>query len=467
MVDCRLALRLAFGATTLCALLLGALPAPMASAKGGAIFTYRVSGGDLPHPVTVSLVETVNAESGFTSGDSEYERTGLPPPDPAATRYRVENVPADDLDVVVPGTAQLYVLGSPSLISSQVPIQRDEWAVPNVAVRDVLDRYIALARQGALPQHPTFAQAIAAAAQHLPARVQLSGTTLSDNETTRMLALLQAAEPVEFGVRGEQIGQRPASGTELRIELGGGSLTFRYVRAGIVAPFGLLFDPARANNWEYTTLLDPPGYAQIAYTVPADFDALMSDLGIAGTATLGIVETRVVPLLQAQHNDVGDVTRVEVWRDGDEPQAISPALFDGNCAPGAGCAAPRPLEPFSGDPLVVEEQYGGTDPFPEAVRPARYLYYPGDASGAGRGVLVQTQVGAVLNGTFGDLLPPFYAAPELDRVLNDIEASPSAPLQSRPSSRKAVEIAAVSAIAFVALLAAASVVARRAALAHA
>jgi hypothetical protein len=442
----------------LCAWGLGSFSAPTADAKGGVMFTYRISGGDLPHPVTVSLVEAVSATSGFTSAASAYEQS-----DPSVMRYRIEPVPADDLDAVMPGTAQLYVLGSRSLISSQVPLQYDDWAVPSVAVRDVLDRYIVLARQGALPEHPTFAQAIAAADQHLPSRVRLGGRDLSDDQASRILALLQAVEPVDFGVRGYQIGQRDTAGTELRVELGGGSLTFRYVRPGIVAPFGLLFDPARANNWQYTTLIDPPGYSQIAYTVPAEFDALMSDLGIAGTATSGIVETRVVPLLQAQHNDVGDVAHVEVRRDGGGPQEISAALFDGNCVPAAGCAAPLPVEPFSGDPLVVEEQYGGIDPFPEAVRPARYLYYRGDASGSGRGVLVQTQVGAVLNGTFGDAVPPFYPAPALDRVLRDIATSPSAAVQSRPSSRKAFEIAAVSAIAFVALLLAASVATRRAA----
>ncbi|MDP9236566.1 MAG: hypothetical protein M3P30_04055 [Chloroflexota bacterium] len=430
-------------------------------AKGGATFTYRISGGDLPHPVTVSLVEAMNATSGFTSAASEYERTGVPPPDPGTTRYRVEDVPADDLDVAPSTTPQLHVLGNPSLMSDPVASQRDSWTVPVAAVRDVLDRYIILARRGALPEHPTFAQAIAAAGHHLPARTQLGGATLSDDETNRVLTLLRAAEPVEFGVRGKQIGQRPAGGTELRIELGGGSLTFRYVRPGIVAPFGLLFDPARANNWQYTTLLDPPGYSQIAYTVPADFDALMSDLGIAGIAPSGIVETRVVPFLRAQHNDVGDVARVEVWRDGGESQQISADLFDGNCIPSAGCAAPRPLEPFSGDPLVVEEQFGGIDPFPDAVRPARYLYYPGDSSGTGRGVLVQTQVGAVLNGTFGDITPPFYAAEALDRVLRDIEASPSAAPQGQRSSRQAVEIAAASAAVLIALLAAASVVTKR------
>ncbi len=440
------------------ALVLAVLPASTTQAKGGVLFTYRVSGGDLPYPITVSLVEAVNAQSAFTSADSEYEQTGLGPPDTSATRYRVESVNAGDPQDVPGSVKSLYVLGTPSRISSPVPNQPDSWAVPAAAVRAVLDRYIVLGREGALPPNPTFGQAVAAASAHLPTHVRLGGRALTEDKARQMLAILQGVAPVEFGVRGKLIGQRDVGGTELSIAFGSGSMTFRYVQPGIVAPFGLLMDTARTNNWQYTTLLDPPGYAQIAYTLPAEFDALMADLGLPGTATAGIASTRVVPLLEAQQHNVGDVARVVVHGKDGQQKEISPTLFEGICR----CGGPSPVEPFAGDPLIVEEQYEGAEPFPEAVRPASYLYYPGDASGSGRGVLVQTQVAAVLNGTLGSIDAPFYVSSDLDQVLREITASPPSAVQTRRSSRRAFATAAASALAMGVLLAAGSVAASRA-----
>jgi len=55
------------------------------------------------------------------------------------------------------------------------------------------------------------------------------------------------------------------------------------------------------------------------------------------------------------------------------------------------------------------------DPFPEAVRPGTFVYYPHDALGSERGVIVQTAGSVELNGTNG-AQDPYFADPTLDAL---------------------------------------------------
>jgi hypothetical protein len=58
------------------------------------------------------------------------------------------------------------------------------------------------------------------------------------------------------------------------------------------------------------------------------------------------------------------------------------------------------------------------DPFPEAVRPGKFVYYAHDALGSERGVIVQTAGSAELNGTNG-AQDPYFADPALDAMFKE------------------------------------------------
>ena len=66
----------------------------------------------------------------------------------------------------------------------------------------------------------------------------------------------------------------------------------------------------------------------------------------------------------------------------------------------------------------MDVRFTGIDPFPEAVRPAEYLYYSADATASGRGVLVPLTGIAIFNSgsQAGDA---FFPAAELDRLLQE------------------------------------------------
>ena len=248
--------------------------------------------------------------------------------------------------------------------------------------------------------------------------------------------LASQAAPVVFGVRGTLIGQRDLHAVQIEVRFGAGSLAFAYVPPGPVARFGLLFNRAQLGNWELVTMLDPPGYAQYAYTVPPELDRLMNDAGFRGADEGELVDSHAVPLDRAQLTFGED--HVEVWRgDGRRLRVTIPASYTSAPPCSSADCARGPVPPFVGDPLNVEIWPRGVDPFPEAVLPAELTYYPADASHSGRGVLVQSRGGAEFNGTLGDSQPPYYADATMDALLRRAAAQLDRP-RGRSAARAVV-----------------------------
>ena len=298
-------------------------------------------------------------------------------------------------------------------------------ANPSTSVGDLLACY---------RERPTSAESLAASQSLRGARVSVGGKEVGERASEEMLSLLGDAEPVYFGVRalpGTRIGEPGRLGeTTVLIDLGTGELSFKYVHPGPLASYGLLFDPDLINAWELVTMLSPAGYAQLACAVPPEFDQVMANLGFEGYDPEGILEARVVPLSEAQR-DIR-IDRMEVWNASGARQVLALPLPDALYAEGS---AGAPIEPFAGTPLNVEVWYKGVDPFPEAIKPATYLYYSGDASESGLGVLVPIEAAVVHNGTLGrPESPTFYAAPELDYLLREIFLIPSISKASTISS---------------------------------
>jgi hypothetical protein len=123
-----------------------------------------------------------------------------------------------------------------------------------------------------------------------------------------------------------------------------------------------------------------------------------------------MVSPRVVPLTQVVRE--GGIDHIEVWQ-GSQAHLVEHTSSTDVCSPYPN-EAPRP----TGAPaLNVAVLWKSMEPFPEAVRPAIYSYYSPDTTAGGRGVLVETQQGAVYNSGPGPLQAPCYAAAKVDSLL--------------------------------------------------
>ena len=303
--------------------------------------------------------------------------------------------------------------------------ERADVAAAGASVGDLLACY----REDTTPaESPSASQSL------LGAHVSVGGQDVGEKTTEEILLVLRDVEPVYFGVRGNpgtRIGEpgRLAE-TTLQIDLSDGGLTLKYVRPGPVAPYGLLFDPALINNWDLITMLSPAGYAQQACTVPRAFDQVMAGLGFEGYDPTDILEARVIPVPDAQR-ECCLIERIDVWREGKPRRSLSSVPEDALWRPirrgrtpglATGEMPQTPVEPFSGEPLMLEVRFKGIDPFPEAVRPTVYQYYRSDSSASGRGVLVPLTGIAVYNGG-GAGGGAFYPEPDLDGLLRDAASS--------------------------------------------
>jgi hypothetical protein len=249
------------------------------------------------------------------------------------------------------------------------------------------------------------------------AAVTLDGEAIDIRDSATALALLRDAEPAVFGVRATTARiSEPGrtSGHPIRVFFDEQSLELRYVPAGNVAPYGLLFDPYATNAWEIVSLPGPDGYAQQVCSVPPAFEALLDRLGVEGHEQEGILETRLVPLDEAQREvkldriEARKAGRTVVLPAGDPNALVSRRETE------------IPPEPYVGEGLTLLFWYAGADPFPEAVEPLVFDYALAVTRKPARGVLTLVEQGTIANGALGRAgQPAVYASPELDRLLRE------------------------------------------------
>ena len=375
--------------------------------------TLRISDGDLPHPITVPFTEYLLATDLGRTSQGE-PRTGAPAP--TLTRYRVQFVRADD-GVTPVGAAGAYAGGpaqwlqSPTLSSAAA--NPGSWGKAPPVLAALLDRYISLG--DAVTDRPTLGESIYATQRRAPTSVSVAGRALSEADAATFFALLGESTPVRFGLRGRLVGQRALRALTVDVRLAAETLTFSYIPPGPVAPYGLLMGTPEVGNWEFSTLLDPPAYAQNAYGVPKQLDDLMAGLGFVGGTPVANADTRIMPLLDA------DMTmRIDHVTLSDGAHDVSVRGVDLNsidCPPNVHVCDPGAAPLPANNPLALAVSRLGIDPFPEAERPAEYSYFPPDTAGA-RGILVQTTTGAIWNGTLGrDGGTPYYASAATDDAL--------------------------------------------------
>jgi hypothetical protein len=99
----------------------------------------------------------------------------------------------------------------------------------------------------------------------------------------------------------------------------------------------------------------------------------------------------------------------------------------------------------------------GYDPFPEAVKPTVYTYYPSDASGRGRGVLVQAESAGTGNASLGGFESPVYATTEIDRQIASLVSAD----EKNAEGARSGSATTVVAMTLVALCVASMIVAKR------
>lgn len=384
-----------------------------ASAKGGGPWpqTFRISGGGLSHPVLIPATDTLLATA--VSGTWYDEPAGLPEPTSDMARYQVEIVYAQD-DAQPIEVPKPYVIGPPARIGAQ---DGPGWGQPTAAIAALLNRYIALGEAGALAYRASFSDVITASARLFGVNVTVGNQPVASAVAERVLSQVGNMTPSLFGVQGTLVGSRNLHLAPLNVAFGDGGadrLAIDYVPPGPVAPYGLLFAGGTASGWGYVTLLDPPGYFATVYSVTPEFDALMAGMGFVGQPEGDIVSNRLIPLDSARQTF--GIDRYELSFGG-KHAVVSPPEQSDTVIPcsDAACTRYLPHEPFSAPSMDGEIWPLPVDPFPEAVRPGRFVYDPHDALGSKRGVIVQTAGSAELNGTNG-AQEPYFADPALDAL---------------------------------------------------
>ena len=409
----------------------------VASAKGGpAPDTVRISGGGLPHAVTVPVEDYVLATFGGWSADQAPAIAG-----PEAVHYTLDYVAKDQPEPVF--SAQ-YVQGARGLY-----FDGGAWMYVSPRFQAMLDRYIAVGRADMVGETPTFAEALRAESSLSEPQVVEWGGEGRKVPAGRLVEALGRSQAVVFGMRGTLLGQRAANSPHVAVRFADGDeVAFIYAPPGAFAPYGLIFpDSAFFPSWSYSTLASPPAYWNTALAVPPEFDELMREGGVEPLSLDGVEDWRTVPLADARQYS-GGIERVVV-RDGfgierDVPDDLV-LVFNSPAALG-----PAPEPPFTGAKLTIEAWPEPQDPFPELRRPAVYDYHPCDATGCANGVLVQTQGMAVGNGGGGEQ-PPFYASAAIDEAVHAALAQPAIRAPGRGGGASAVARAAAVGVALPAL----------------
>lgn len=401
------------------------------SAKGGGPWpqTFRISGGGLSHPVLIPTADILLATA--VSGSWYVEPDGLSEPASDMPRYQVEIVDARDTSQPIEAPKP-YVIGPPARIGAQ---DGPGWGQPTPAIAALLNRYIALGDAGSLLDGASFSDVVAASASLFGVAVTVDKQPVSSTVAEQVLKQVGKMTPSLFGVQGTLVGSRNLHLAALNIAFGDSDadrLAIDYVPPGPVAPYGLLFAGGTTTSWGYVTILDPPGYFATVYPVTPEFDQLMSALGFVGQPEGDIGSNRLIPLDSARQTF--GIDRYELSFKGKRavvsppPQPVSDSEVIAPPCSDSACTRYLPQEPFSGSSMDGEVWPLPVDPFPDALRPGKFVYYAHDALGSERGVIVQTEGSAELNGTNG-AQDPYFADPALDALfkeqLNRFEHPPS------------------------------------------
>ncbi len=391
--------------------------------------TVRLSGGDLPHPIVIPVVDYKAATNMFSdTRNAWWTRDKLPGPPDGARRYRLEFVAASpDLSEVRASPywddeEHWYAAGEQPLVG---PMSTEGWFQPNEFFDGMVARYVAIDRAGLVPEKPTLEQALLAAQRLFGARVAfgqtaLDGDTLAPQEVTgaratTFLRLLGQSEIAMFGVRGDGIVGRVDF---VPVEVWFGELrgpTVQYILAGDLAPYGFLMARRHLGAWAPISTSNGQAWSQEAFRTPEELDAFMASLGYHAVQLQGSDEDRMVTMPQGT-GDWRRVAKIEVWKGSDSSTRVSVPPPPGLCEEGCDVQMldPPSLADMTAD-CTVEITPVGMDPFPEAVVAPRFNYYaPTDA----RPGILEQYTGLGVANAQSAVSAPIYVPPEFDHLLS-------------------------------------------------
>jgi len=340
-----------------------------ASAKGGVGCDIRLSGGDLPHPVTIGKDECANA-----IGRSYHASYALdqPPDITGLTGYDLGSAEGENGNVYYPRPGDVGV----ELCAACDPGHR--WTADDPTFDRLYRRFIALARAGLIGEHPSWADALSASARlwQVDIAIDKPALNLSGPDAEQFLAQLASAQPVRVGVR-SRFGAPSISSLmfpQILVRFGDADeLAFSASPPGELSDSALLFTSRIPFNATPVYLINPPAEVESAYaTTPALNDLLRIQ---AAPDVRTQREVRIVPvpdifgLTQRQINRITARTGREQTIDVQPPIQPKDAfsyLQRPSAAP-QNRGLPIPLT------FHLSTLY---DPFPEAFADIQADYYP-------------------------------------------------------------------------------------------
>src|SRR3989441_2414811 len=341
-----------------------------ASAKGGVGCAITLSGGDLPHPVTIPEDDCANAigRSYHASYplDQPPDITGLPGYDLGSAEGENGNVYYPRPDAVGVELCQACDPGPP-------------WTADDPTFDRLYRRFIALARAGLIGEHPSWADALSASARLLSVEVAIDkpDLTLTGPDAERFTAELASARAVSVGVRSRFGGVPSASAlmfSRILVRFGDADeLAFSAWLPGELRDSALLFTSRIPFSTTPYYPINPPAVVQSAYAATPVLNELLRVQAVPDFRAQK--EVRIVPVPGIFRLAERQINRIIAGTARDQTIDVQPPIqredafsyLDQPPASSRNLGPPIPLT------FHLATLY---DPFPEAFLDIQADYYP-------------------------------------------------------------------------------------------
>ena len=339
-----------------------------AHAKGGIGCAITVSGGDLPHPVTIPEDDCANVLDGSAHSSTALTKA---PDVTGVTGYKLGSAEGENGNIYYPRPDGVGV----ELCSGCDPAHR--WTADDPSFDRLYRRFIALARAGLIGEHPTWADALAASGRLWPVVIDIDRPTqsLTGDDAERFLAELAAAQPVRVGIRSKSGGPPSVSWLKLSqivVRFGDADeLTFSASAPGELADSALLFSSTGLSATELYSII-PPAVVKNAYAATPALDDWLRLQAVPDMRTSR--EVRMVEVTGILSHGVRMIDSISTT-DGQAPRKLEPSVPPEYAYSYLATTSGSPQH--EGRPVSLTFHIMTSyNPFPEAFPDVRADYYP-------------------------------------------------------------------------------------------
>jgi len=277
-----------------------------ASAKGGVGCPITLSGGDLPHQVTIPEDDCANA-----IGRSYHASYPLdqPPDITGLTGYALGSAEGENGNVYYPRPDAAGV----ELCQACDPSHR--WTADDPTFDRLYRRFIALARAGLIGEHPSWGDALSASSRLWPVEVAIDkpDLNLTGPDAERFTAEVASAQAVSVGIRSRFEGAPSASSlifSRISVRLGDtDELAFSAWLPGELSDSALLFTSRIPFSATAYYPINPPAVVQNAYAATPALNDLLRAQAVPDFRAQK--EVRIVPvpgILRAAERQINRIT---------------------------------------------------------------------------------------------------------------------------------------------------------------